>query len=70
MSDEREYRIYVFQRGGEPVKKDIIGGHALSRALEEVAAEYPKDTIVVREVFESVVEVHNSKNDGKSKRIF
>lgn len=70
MSELREYRLYVDKPGEQLVRNRIFGRAELTRALEEVSKEYPDSQVVVREVFESTVEVHLSDSTGKSKKIF
>jgi hypothetical protein len=59
--EEREFRIYVSSQGGRYVG-NVKNEDLLPTYLASIREAYPDDTIVVREVFESVVQV--LKPDG------
>ena len=69
MSDEREFRVYASEQGDEAVASDIIGDKDLKLALDSVRKKYPKSMLVVREVLETVVEIHFPGDNGNSVRL-
>ncbi len=56
--EKPEYRIYVSEQGDEPVARDVLGEDELKKVLVKTRKTYPKATIVVKEVLETVLEVH------------
>ena len=68
MSEEAEYRIYVSSKGDVPVVRDIEGDEQLEQRINEVRNCYPDDTIVVREVLETVKAVITPINNRKGRR--
>jgi len=60
--EEPEYRIYIDSRGSMPVLWMVIGEANLEEAIRFVARIYPRDTIYIRELTETVVRVIQPQN--------
>ena len=56
--EDREFRIYLSSKGDEPVTGVIVGEKEMERQVDLIRNANATDTIVVREVFESVVRVY------------
>jgi hypothetical protein len=61
--DKRVFKVYI--NGDDKVVAEVTGEDALDRALEEAARTHPNSMVVVKEVHESIVQIHLSEEGGE-----